>query len=139
MNEVRYLSVEDVIALHDDILARMDFPASPLLDRPRLESAVTRCRNVAYYEGADLIRQSVILAVAISQSQAFTDGNKRVAFAAADVFLRINGLVYSGPPLELAVRLEAVAEVRSGATRDAKVAALEAWIRSHVVADKSFL
>lgn len=138
MDEIRYLSAEDVIALHDDILVRMNAPFAPLLHPDKLESAVTRCRNVAWYEGSNLIRQAVVLAVAISQSQAFLDGNKRAAFASADVFLRINGLVFQGPPLEMAYLLEAVADVEQGIVRDARIDRFEEWLRGQVVSDSSY-
>src|SRR4051794_2643041 len=98
----------------------MNSPSSPLLHPDKLESAVARPRNAAWYEEADLLRQAVILAVAISQSQAFLDGNKRAAFSAADVFLRINGQIYNGDSLEMAIRLESVAEATSGPLRDAE-------------------
>jgi death-on-curing protein len=138
LDEIRYLSAEDVVALHDDILARMNELIAPLLHFEKLESAVNRCRNVAWYEGADLIRQAVILAVGISQSQAFLEGNKRAAFAAADVFLRINGLVFQGPPLEMARWLEAVAEAGRGPLREAQVDQFYEWLRKYVVADTSY-
>lgn len=131
MAEVNYLSVEDVIDLHGDILELTGSPESPLLHPDKLESAVARCRNVAYYEGADLIRQAVVLAVGISQNQPFMDGNKRAAFYAADMFLRINSVVYEGDPLEAARRLEEVAEADRGEQRDAATDRLEALIREH--------
>jgi death-on-curing protein len=86
VSPVRYLSVEDGVALHDDILALLGDPPADLLRPDDLDSALNRCRNAAFYEGIDLVRQAVVLAVAISQAQAFLDGNKRAAFAAADVF-----------------------------------------------------
>jgi death on curing protein len=138
LDGIRYLSVEDVIALHDDILVRMNDPFAPLLHPDKLESAVARCHNVAWYEGADLIRQAVVLAVAISQSQAFLEGNKRAAFAAADVFLRINGLAFHGPPLDMAYRMEAIAEADRGAARDAQIDRFEEWLRGQTVSDTSF-
>jgi death on curing protein len=137
LDETRYLSAEDVVALHDDILDRMGSPFSPVLDNGKLDSAVARCRNAAHYEEADLIRQAVLLAVAISQSQAFLDGNKRAAYYAADVFLRINGQVYIGPPLEMALHLEAIA-IAQGDAREARVNHFERWLRGQVVSDTPF-
>ncbi|SIO28678.1 Fic/DOC family protein [Singulisphaera sp. GP187] len=87
----------------------------------------------AHYNQADLIEQAIILGVAISQSQAFEDGNKRVAFAAADSFLRLNGLVFVGTPMDLAERLVAVADPASNAIRDARIEALATWVRSYVI------
>jgi death-on-curing protein len=84
----------------------------------------------SYYEQADFVRQAVLLAVGISQAQAFVDGNKRTAFAVMEVFLDLNGLEYSGDPLELARQLEAVAE--RGDSLDAATDRFEAWLRERV-------
>ncbi len=107
----------------------MGAPASPLKDPSGLDSALARPRNAAHFEDADLVRQAVLLAVGISQSQAFLDGNKRAAYAAADIFLRINGLVFVGRPLGMARWLERVAEAGRGADRELRVEQFEAWLR----------
>jgi len=128
--EPRHLSVADVVAMHALITERMGAPSSRLRDEGRLEAAVMRPRMAAHYAQADLVRQATWLAVGITQAQAYVDGNKRAAFAAADVFLRINGLEYQGPPLDLARQLIALA------TRDDSLEAaanrLERWLRRHV-------
>jgi death-on-curing protein len=82
---------------------------APVRTEDLLDSALQRPRAVAYYAGADLPRQAALLAVAISQAQAFLVGNKRTAYVAADVFLRLNGYAFSGEPIALAEQLEAVA------------------------------
>src|SRR5690606_20759012 len=61
-------------------------------------------------------------------AQAFRDGNKRTAFAASDVFLRLNGLVFRGDPVTLAGKLEAVA-TRAG-DLGAATAEFEMWLRT---------
>jgi death-on-curing protein len=129
--DIQYLSLDDVIALHEEILERTGSPQSPLL-RPRdLEAVLSRPRNAAWYEGADLVRQAVLLMVGISQCQAFLDGNKRTAFAAGRVFLRINGLFYQGDPMNIARWLEAVAEA-SREEREARTSQFEEWYRSNI-------
>lgn len=125
-----YPSLEDVVEIHDAIVALMGGPPSPLLAAKRsdLDSAIARPRHLAFYERADLAEQAA-LAVGISQAQAFLDGNKRTAFGTADLFLRANGRAYSGPPMELALWIERVAE----ADGRARVAgAMVAWLRSHL-------
>ena len=107
--EVRYLTAADVVALHAATLEAMEQRVSPLRDPGRLESAVLRARTVAYYEGADLVRQAAVLAVGIAQNQPFVDGIKRAAFMAALVFLRVNGHPFRGDRLTLAHRIEDVA------------------------------
>jgi death-on-curing protein len=130
MAEIRYLTLADVLALHQTIMERFGLAPAPLRDEGSLESAVMRPRMAAYYSEADIIRQSALLAVGISQAQAFLDGNKRVAFAACDVFLRVNGLAFAGDPLELAIQLEAVTE-RAGNLEEA-TDQFEEWLRTQV-------
>ena len=59
------------------------------------ESAIGRPATYAYYEGADLATQAAVLAQGIAESQAFLDGNKRLALVAMLTFLEVNG--YSVP------------------------------------------
>ncbi|WP_406698852.1 Fic family protein [Singulisphaera sp. Ch08] len=132
-NETIYLTFDRVIALHAAVLERTGSPPCPLLFSEKLDSALHRPLNAAHYNQADLIEQAIILGVAISQSQAFEDGNKRVGFAAADSFLRLNGLVYVGPPMDLAERLVAVADPASNAIRDARIVEFAAWVRPYVI------
>ena len=128
----RYLSLADVLALHAAVMEQTGYTPAPLRDEGLLDSAIQRPRTAAYYEEADLIRQAALLAVGISQIQAFLDGNKRTAYAALDVFLRLNGVAFSGEPISLAEQLEAVA------TRPDSLAAatdrFEQWIRENTTA-----
>ena len=126
----RYLSLADVIAIHQFIIERMGGHPFPLRDEGLLESAIMRAQMAAYYATADLVRQCALLAVGIAQAQAFLDGNKRTAFGAADAFLRLNRLVYQGDYLDLAKQLEVVA-TRTGSFDDA-TGRFEAWLRERV-------
>lgn len=132
MAEIRYLSVDDVVILQAEAVRRSGAADSPLVRPDTLESALARPRNAAGYEGADLIRQATLLVVGISQAQAFLDGNKRAAFAAADVFLRLNGQAFAGDPMEIARLLEQVAEAAGGPARDEATDKLEAWLRDNI-------
>ncbi len=130
MSEIYYLSLADVLALHQAIMEKFGFASAPLRDEGVLESAIMRPRMTAYYSGADIIRQAALLAGGISQARAFVDGNKRIAFLACDVFLRLNGLAFVGDPLELAVQLVAVAERKSDL--EEATATFEEWLRRYV-------
>jgi death-on-curing protein len=134
VGEIIALTLADVVGLHAFIMRRTGAQPSTLRDQGLLDSALARPRMAAHYEGADLIRQSSILAVAISQAQAFVDGNKRTAFITAVTFLRVNGVRFQGDPLELAKWLERIASVTSE-PRDAMVMELAAWLRTHVARD----
>lgn len=128
--EIRYLSVADVIALHRSVMLRLRRRAEPLRAESLLESAVMRPKMAAYYEQADIIRQAALLAISISQAQAFVDGNKRTAYIASDVFLRLNDLRFIGRPLELAQQLESVAS--RGDDLAAATDRFEDWLRERV-------
>lgn len=115
MPEPVYLTTLDIEALHDFVVEKTGEAPAPLRDRSLLESAVMRPQTAAHYAGADLVAQAAVLALAIAQAQAFVDGNKRTAFLAADVFLRANGCLFAGDPLEMARQLEALATQRGRA------------------------
>lgn len=130
MAEIRYLSLADVLALHQAMMEKFGTGPAPLREEGLLESAIMRPRMAAYYEEVDIIRQAALLAVGVSQAQAFLDGNKRTAFAACDVFLRLNGITIVGDPIDVALQLEAVAE-RTG-NLEAATDRFESWLRVHV-------
>jgi death on curing protein len=128
--EEPHLTLADVVALHADVMRRMGAAPNPLRDEGALESAIMRARMAAYYEQADDVRQAALLAIGISQAQAFLDGNKRTALAAMYVFLRERGLATTVEPLVIARQLEVVAE-RTG-ERAAAEEAFEVWLRERV-------
>src|SRR5829696_689460 len=130
MNPTQYLSLADVIAIHESALRRLGDEPKPLRDEGGLESAVMRPQMAAYYEGADIVRQAALLGVGISQAQAFLDGNKRTAYLALNTFLRMNGLTYSGDRLALARQFERVAEHSNGP--DAAIDTFDLWLRQYV-------
>ena len=86
-----YLTLLDVVAIHERVMRAGGYHPRPLLRPDLLESALYRPQQAAYYEEADIIQQAALLAVAISEAQAFEDGNKTTAFACLDLFLRENG------------------------------------------------
>ena len=57
-----------------------------------LESALARPLNLFLHEKTDLAALAAAYAHGIIKNHPFLDGNKRAAFAAAAVFLDINGL-----------------------------------------------
>jgi death-on-curing protein len=128
----RFLTIGEVVAIHDEIIELCGDAHSPLIHHDTLDSAIARPANAAYYEGGDLIRQAVLLAVGISQSQAFLDGNKRAAFGAAVVFLRLNGATFCGDPMVMAGWLKQTAEAPAGLAREAVVELFEDWLRISV-------
>ncbi|WP_207929030.1 type II toxin-antitoxin system death-on-curing family toxin [Actinomadura sp. 6K520] len=86
---VRYLTAEEIIAIGrrivDENLNVRDFGL--------VASAAARPSTTAF--GMDpyptLLEKAAALLHSLTTSRPFTDGNKRVAFAATDVFLKLNG------------------------------------------------
>ena len=80
-------TVEEVVALHDALIH--DFGGSMgLRDMGALESANLR-PQMGYYDG--LIEEAAAMLESLAMYHPFVDGNKRVAFAATDIFLMMNG------------------------------------------------
>lgn len=85
---VRYLTVADVIAIHDLQIDRFG-GADGLRDPGALESALYRPQS-GYYN--DLIQEAAALWESLSQNHPFIDGNKRTAFVSTFLFLSINNI-----------------------------------------------
>lgn len=84
---VRFLSVDEVLAIHARLIEIFGGPAG-IRDPGLLESALHRPRT-GYYK--DLSAMAAALFESLLMNHPFVDGNKRVAFFATDVFLRLNG------------------------------------------------
>ena len=95
--------------------------ALTLRDPGALESALFRPQT-GYYE--DVVAEAAALLESLAINHPFVDGNKRIAFAAADVFLRINGWHLNRPSMQ--INAEMLQMFESG-TFD--IAHLEPWLR----------
>ena len=123
--EIEYLSVGDIVGMHDLILETMGEPYAPLRDIGVLQGAIARPRNAAYYTGADLVRQACILMVAIAEAQPFLEGNKRAGMVSGLAFLERNGYQFVGDDILLAVLLVEA----SGTSQEQAVDDIDTWIR----------
>ena len=97
-----FLTVEEVLALHDDQL-RLFGGSAGLRDLGALESAVAL--PSATFDGEflhnDLFHMAAAYAFHIAKNQPFVDGNKRTGLNAALVFLDLNGWVIVDPAMRL--------------------------------------
>jgi death-on-curing protein len=66
--------------------------ATGLRDEGLLESAMAGPRNQFHYGESNLFQIAAAYAFALTRNHPFVDGNKRTAFAAAGIFLELNGL-----------------------------------------------
>lgn len=97
MTEPKWLTVEDVIALHGEQLAIFGGPEG-VRERGMLESALGRPINRWNYGESDIAALAAAYAFGISRNHPFVDGNKRASFAALMVFLRLNGVAFAPDP-----------------------------------------
>lgn len=111
MSEASFLSVEQVECLHEAAINRFG-GSHGLRDRLLLEGAVFHPRNVYYYAQGDLFDVAAGYAFHISEAQAFLDGNKRTAIAAALVFLDGNGVTISSQTQRLYDAMIGISEKR---------------------------
>ncbi len=111
MNEPRFLTVEQVGRLHQKAIERfggLHGVRDPLL----LEAAVIHPQNVHYYGQGDLFDMAAAYCYHIAQAQAYIDGNKRTAVAAALIFLQCNGVSTDFDSMPLYEAIIAIAEHR---------------------------
>ncbi|MCE5317303.1 MAG: type II toxin-antitoxin system death-on-curing family toxin [Parachlamydia sp.] len=94
MKTIYYLTVEQVIVLHDSILAEFGGLAG-IRDRGLLESALDAPQVNIY--GQEMYRtlseKGAVYVYHLIKNHPFQDGNKRTAYASLALFYEINGLV----------------------------------------------
>ena len=115
-----YLTVADVLSMHAVLMQRYG-GARGVRDPGALEAALFRPQT-GYYE--DLIAEAAALMESLCTNHPFVDGNKRIAFAATDVFLRINGWRLQRTPLHIHADMIQMFE-----TETFDIAHLEPWLR----------
>ena len=79
--------MDEVVAIHERLIETFG-GAGGTRDLGLLESALFRPRT-GYY--SDITEMAAALFESLLMNHPFVDGNKRVAFFATDVFLRLNG------------------------------------------------
>jgi len=93
VREPEFLSPAIIEQLHADSLALFGGSAG-VRDRGLVESALASARNTYLYGRGDLFDIAASYAFHIAQAQAYLDGNKRTAMAAALTFLRGNDVKF---------------------------------------------
>ena len=90
---MRYLSLGEIVELHRALLEQTG-GATGIRELGMLESALAQPR--ATFGGSDLhptlIAKAAALGLSLALNHPFVDGNKRVAHAAMEVFLLLNGV-----------------------------------------------
>jgi death-on-curing protein len=123
-----YLTLEDVLEIHRQVIAETG-GATGIRDVGLLDSAIHRPQTS--FAGIDLYPGLAEKAAALMHSlilnHPFLDGNKRTAFTAADVFLRLNGWKLAANEDELFEFVTAVADGQMSFEQ------IGPWIKTHLV------
>lgn len=124
MSAVSFLSLDEALAIHEGLIEAFG-GAGGVRDLGLLESALYRPRS-GYYR--DLAAMAAALFESLLMNHPFVDGNKRVAFFATDVFLRLNGWRFEVEAREAHRFLIGLLEAG-----DCDLAHLEPWLRLSIV------
>ena len=119
---VRFLTTDEALAIHALLIER--YGGRPgIRDAGLLESALFRPQT-GYY--GDLIEMAAALMESLLINHPFIDGNKRMAFFATDVFLRLNGF-------RMNVETDATHDFIVGLLESGQtdLASLRVWIRDN--------
>lgn len=126
MISVYWLSMQEVIAVHDELIN--DFGGSiGILNEGALDSTLSRPKQLAYYEP-----ESSILALAAAyghglvKNHCFLDGNKRTAFTIMGLFLVRNEYELVAPEVEA---VDVMVDLAKGEISQAELAT---WLASNV-------
>ena len=86
----RWIDKRLLLLLHDESLS-MHGGASGMRDEGLLDSALARPLNIVAYGEPDVADLAAAYGVGLAKNHPFIDGNKRTAFLAVGLFLRLNG------------------------------------------------
>ena len=127
MREPRWVPRLVVEAVHFDQL-REHGGLQGIRDDPALEAALARPRQKWHYDpNVDLATLAAAYAFGLAKAHAFNDGNKRIAFLTAVVFLGLNGRDLAADEPEV---VQAMTALAAGTLSEAQ---LGTWLRERVV------
>ena len=120
----RWVDRGALVLLHDESLAEHG-GASGLREEGLLESALARPLNLAADGSPDVHALAAAYGVGLAKNHPFVDGNKRAAFLAVGMFLRLNGWRLTAPQADAMLTMLGVA---AGQMDEA---AFAHWLRQH--------
>ena len=120
----RWIDKRLLLLLHDESLAQHG-GASGMRDEGLLDSALARPLNLVAYGDPDVMTLAAAYGWGLAKNHPFVDGNKRTAFLAVGLFLRLNGyrLTASQPDATLTILRLAASEITEPDFAD--------WLRRH--------
>lgn len=124
--EPRWLSREDMLAIHDRQIA-VHGGGTGVRSIELLESALARPLNLQAYGAPDMAELAAAYAFGVARNHPFVDGNKRTAWVAARLFLRLNKVELT---FEQADAIRVMLALAAGEVSEDEVAE---WFRVHMV------
>ena len=115
---------ETVLTLHEQSLAEFG-GASGIRDEGLLDSALSKPENLFAYGKPAVFDLAASYGFGLVKNHPFIDGNKRVGFIAAVVFLELNGYRFRATEADAAVQTLALA---AGELSEAEYAA---WLKAN--------
>jgi death-on-curing protein len=114
-----------LLLLHGESLV-LHGGAPGIRDEGLLDSALARPLNLVAYDQPDLFACAAAYAYGLARNHPFIDGNKRAAFLACGLFLRLNGFRLT------ATQPDATLTMLALAAGDLGEADFAAWLRRHI-------
>ena len=115
---------ETVLVLQEQLIA--EFTGSEgIRDEGLLESALARPEQKFAYKKASVFELAAAYAFGLVKNHPFIDGNKRIGFTVAIVFLELNGYRFQASEADAAIKTLALA---AGAMTEASYAT---WIKAN--------
>lgn len=124
MKEPQWLLRETVLALHERLLAEFG-GLGGLRDAGLLDAALARPQQLFAYGKPTVFELAAAYAYGLIRNHPFIDGNKRVGFTAAVVFLELNRFRFT------ASEADATLETLALAARELDEAGYAAWLREN--------
>ena len=114
----------DVILAYHDILLSRHGGGTGIRDEGMLDSALGRPLNLYNYEKASVYELAASYGYGLLKNHPFVDGNKRIGFTAAVLFLELNGKKFVASEVDSVLKTLALA---AGEMEEAQFAA---WLES---------
>ncbi len=124
LRQWRWLNADVLQAVHLEQLAEHG-GAPGTRDEGLFESALARPQNLALYGELDAFDLAAAYAVGLAKNHPFTDGNKRTAYVAMELFLLLNGFELAADDASATLTMLSVA------AGDTDEPTLAQWLREH--------
>lgn len=119
-----WLNPAVVYAVHEEQLAEHG-GAAGVRDSGLLELALARAKHLAAYGDPDVSELAAAYGFGLARNHPFSDGNKRTAFVATELFLAMNGYELAADDVDCVLKMLVLA------AGDMDDAAFAQWIRDH--------